>query len=334
MNLIGLSRKARIERAKKLLKQVGLEKHMQHKPGELSGGQKQRVAIARALANDPDIILADEPTGALDKKTGIQIMKLLKEVSRDKLIIMVTHNRKLAYEYSTRVVSILDGKIQKDEIINEYKKNSLKSELKKKDGSMSFGDAMKLSLRNIKQKMGRIAITTIAGSIGIAGILLVIGLSNGATDYIDMQTNSFASANIIQTSMKFKNNESQKANYPKDIKAYDRIKKNPEVLDVREDLNVKDITSYEVNNKTLEDIAFNSLASQNNHSNISHALKGRVPKDNKNELLVNKDMAKNIIEKYGMNPDKDDYTKAIGKKIKVIIQEKATNPTTGEESFR
>jgi len=331
MNLIGLSRKARIERAKKLLKQVGLEKHMQHKPGELSGGQKQRVAIARALANDPDIILADEPTGALDKKTGIQIMKLLKEVSRDKLIIMVTHNRKLAYEYSTRVVSILDGKIQKDEIINEYKKNSLKSELKKKDGSMSFGDAMKLSLRNIKQKMGRIAITTIAGSIGIAGILLVIGLSNGATDYIDMQTNSFASANIIQTSMKFKNNESQKANYPKDIKAYDRIKKNPEVLDVREDLNVKDITSYEVNNKTLEDIAFNSLASQNNHSNISHALKGRVPKDTKNELLVNKDMAKNIIEKYGMNPDKDDYTKAIGKKIKVIIQEKATNPTTGEE---
>ena len=331
MNLIGLSKKDRIKRAKNLLNQVGLEKHMDHKPGELSGGQKQRVAIARALANDPDIILADEPTGALDKKTGIQIMQLIKDVARDKLIIMVTHNRELAYEYSNRVVAILDGKIQTDEKINESETNSLKSELKKKNGSMSFGDAMKLSLRNIKQKMGRIVVTTIAGSIGIAGILLVIGLSNGATNYIDLQTNSFASANIIQTSIKFKDPELQKTDYPKNISAYDSIKKNSEVLKVREDLNIKDITSFEVNKETLKDITFNSLAGENYHSNIDHALKGSVPKDNKNELLVNKDMAKKIIEKYGMNPDKDDYSKAIGKTIKVIIQEKTTNPITGDE---
>ncbi|MBC8061964.1 MAG: ATP-binding cassette domain-containing protein [Clostridiaceae bacterium] len=328
MNLIGLPKKQRIERAKDLLKQVGLETHMDHKPGELSGGQKQRVAIARALANDPDIILADEPTGALDKKTGIQIMQLIKEVAQDKLIIMVTHNRELAYEYSTRVVAILDGKILKDENINESEKNSLKSELKKKDGKMSFGDAMKLSLRNIKQKMGRIVVTTIAGSIGIAGILLVIGLSNGATDYIDVQTNSFASANIIQTSMRFKDVALQKTDYPKDIKVYDSIKKNPEVLKVRENLGVKDIASYEVNNETLKDITFNSLAGEKYLLNIEHALKGRAPKDDKNELLVNKDMAKKIIEKYGLNPDKDDYTKAIGKKIKVVIQEKSTDPIT------
>lgn len=333
MNLIGLPKKERIERAKNLLKQVGLEKHMDHKPGELSGGQKQRVAIARALANDPDIILADEPTGALDKKTGIQIMELIKEVAQDKLIIMVTHNRELAYEYSTRVVTILDGKIQKDEKINDSEKNSLKSELKKKDGSMSFKDAIKLSLRNIKQKMGRIVVTTIAGSIGIAGILLVVGLSNGATDYIDIQTNSFASANIIQTSIKFKDNVLQKSDYPKDIKAYDSIKKNPEVLTVRENLNIKDITSYEVNNETLKNITFNSLAGEKYLSNIEHALSGRVPMDNKNELLVNKDMAKKIIEKYGMNPDKDDYSKAIGKKVKVVIQETIANPTTGETSL-
>jgi len=331
MNLIGLSKKDRIKRAKNLLNQVGLEKHMDHKPGELSGGQKQRVAIARALANDPDIILADEPTGALDKKTGIQIMQLIKDVARDKLIIMVTHNRELAYEYSNRVVAILDGKIQTDEKINETETNSLKSELKKKNGSMSFGDAMKLSLRNIKQKMGRIVVTTIAGSIGIAGILLVIGLSNGATNYIDLQTNSFASANIIQTSIKFKDPELQKTDYPKNISAYDSIKKNSEVLKVREDLNIKDITSFEVNKETLKDITFNSLAGENYHSNIDHALKGSVPKDNKNELLVNKDMAKKIIEKYGMNPDKDDYSKAIGKTIKVVIQEKTTNPITGDE---
>lgn len=331
MNLIGLSKKDRITRAKTLLAQVGLETHMDHKPGELSGGQKQRVAIARALANDPDIILADEPTGALDKKTGIQIMQLIKEVAQDKLIIMVTHNRELAYEYSTRVVAILDGKIQKDEKINESEINNLKSELKKKDGSMSFGDAIKLSLRNIKQKMGRIVVTTVAGSIGIAGILLVIGLSNGATNYIDLQTNSFASANIIQASMKFKDAALQKTDFPKNINVYDSIKKNPEVLNVREDLNIKDITSYVVNNETLKDITFNSLAGEDYLSNIDHALKGSVPKDNKNELLVNKDMAKKIIEKYDMNPDKDDYSKAIGKSIVVVIQEKITNPLTGAE---
>lgn len=331
MNLIGLSKQDRIERAKSLLTQVGLETHMEHRPGELSGGQKQRVAIARALANDPDILLADEPTGALDKKTGIQIMQLIKEVAGDKLIIMVTHNQKLAYEYSTRVVAILDGKIQKDEKINESEINNLKSELKKKDGSMSFGDAIKLSLRNIKQKMGRIIVTTIAGSIGIAGILLVIGLSNGATNYIDVQTNSFASANIIQTSMKFKDSTLQKTDYPKNINVYDSIKKNPEVLTVREDLNIKDIASYVVNNETLKDITFNSLAGENYHSNIEHALKGNVPKNNKDELLVNKDMAKKIIEKYGMNPDKDDYSKAIGKSIKVVIQDKSTNPLTGDQ---
>ncbi|MBZ9607469.1 ATP-binding cassette domain-containing protein [Clostridium estertheticum] len=331
MNLIGLSKKDRIKRAESLLKQVGLEKHMDHKPGELSGGQKQRVSIARALANDPDIILADEPTGALDKKTGIQIMQLIKEVASDKLIIMVTHNRELAYEYSTRVVAILDGKIQKDEKINESETNSLKSELKKKDGSMSFGNAIKLSLRNIKEKMGRIVVTTIAGSIGIAGILLVIGLSNGATNYIDLQTNSFASANIIQASMKFKDAALQKTDYPKNINVYDSIKKNPDVLKIREDLNIKGITSFEANNKELKDIPFNSLAGENHLSNIEHALKGSVPKDNKNELLVNKDMAKNVIEMYGMNPDKDDYTKAIGKKLKVIIQEKTINPITGDE---
>jgi putative ABC transport system permease protein len=331
MNLIGLSKKKRIERAKSLLTQVGLEKHMEHKPGELSGGQKQRVAIARALANDPDIILLDEPTGALDKKTGIQIMELIKEVASDKLIIMVTHNRELAYEYSTRVVTILDGKIQNDEIINESETNSVKSELKKKDGSMSFADAIKLSLRNLKQKMGRIVVTTLAGSIGIAGILLVVGLSNGATDYIDVQTNSFATANIIQTTMKFKDAAVQKTDYPKNINVYDSIEKNPDVLTVREDLNISNITSYEVNNETLKDITFNSLAGENYLSNIQHAMTGSVPKDNKYELLVNKDMAKNIIEKYGMNPDTGDYSKAIGKKINVVVQEKTTNPLTGAE---
>lgn len=331
MNLIGLSKKQRIERAKMLLSKVGLEKHMDHKPGELSGGQKQRVAIARSLANDPDIILADEPTGALDKKTGVQIMNLLKEIAQDKLILMVTHNRELAYQYSTRVVSILDGEIQNDEVLVNADTNQLKSELKKKNGSMSFGDAMKLSFRNIKQKLGRIAITTIAGSIGIAGILLVVGLGNGANDYIDRQTNSFVTANIINVSMNFKDQERQTKEYPKDIKTYDKIKENSEVAEIREQLNISDITSYVVNNETLQDISFNALSGENYLNHITHALHGNLPKDNSNELLLNKDMAKKVIESYGMNPKTDDYTQAIGKKITVVIQEKGTNPITGAE---
>ena len=331
MNLIGLPKAQRIDRAKMLLVKVGLEKHMNHKPGELSGGQKQRVAIARALANDPDIILADEPTGALDKQTGIQIMNLLKEVAGEKLIIMVTHNKNLAYEYSTRVVSILDGEIQNDEVLIEATTNSIKSNLKKKNGSMSFGDSLKLSFRNIRQKIGRIAITTIAGSIGIGGILLVVGLGNGANDYIDRQTNSFVSANVIQVGMKFKDAETQGKEYPKDIAEFDKIKENPNVVEVREALNISGITTYEVNNIIIEDISFNGLAGENNLANITHALEGRLPKDNSYELLVNKDMAKKIIKEYGMDPDKDDYTKAIDKDINVIIQETSTNPITGQE---
>lgn len=331
MNLIGLPKEDRINRAKMLLIKVGLEKHMNHKPGELSGGQKQRVAIARALANDPDIILADEPTGALDKKTGIQIMELLKEVACDKLIIMVTHNRNLAYEYSTRVVTVLDGEIQKDEVLIEANTNSLKSNLKKKNGSMSFGDSFKLSIRNIKQKIGRIAITTIAGSIGIGGILLVVGLGNGANDYIDRQTNSFVSANVMQVGMKFKDEERQIKEYPKDIKDFDKIKENPNVVEVRKALNISNITTYKINDEIIEEISFNSLPGEKNMANITHALEGRLPGDNSNELLVNKDMAKKIIKANGFNAEKDDYKKAINEDIEVIVQEVSTNPITGEE---
>ncbi|MEG1255931.1 ATP-binding cassette domain-containing protein [Clostridium sp.] len=332
MNLIGLSKKERISRAKTLLEKVGLSKHMNHKPGELSGGQKQRVAIARALANDPDIILADEPTGALDKKTGIQIMDLLKEIAKDKLILMVTHNGTLAYEYSSRVISILDGEIKKDEVLIEADKNQLKSELKKKNGSMSFSDSLKLSLRNIKQKLGRIAITTIAGSIGIGGILLVIGLGNGANDYIDRQTNSFVSANVIQVGMQFKEQEVQAKEYPKTIEAFDKISENDNVVEIREALDITSNTIYKVNEKNIEDISFNALAGENYLANVEHAVSGRLPKDDSDELLVNKDMAKLIIKELGMDEDKDDYTKVIDEKIDVIVQEKTTNPMTGDET--
>lgn len=331
MNLIGLSKKERINRAKMLLEKVGLSKHINHKPGELSGGQKQRVAIARALANDPDIILADEPTGALDKKTGIQIMNLLKEVAKDKLIIMVTHNGPLAYEYSSRVISILDGEIQKDEILISTSSNKIKSELKKKNGSMSFTDSLKLSFRNIKQKIGRIAITTIAGSIGIGGILLVTGLGNGANGYIDTQTNTFVSGTVMNVGLEFKNQDQQLKEYPKSLSDYDKLKENSNIVQIREAVDITNNTNYEVNGSLIEEITFNALSGENYLENIKHALHGRLPKDDAFELLINKDMAETVIKKLGMDPSVDDYTKAIGENIKVIVNDKGVNPLTGEE---
>ena len=185
LTLSGISRKERKKRAKKVLKEVGLEKHINKKPNQLSGGQMQRVAIARALINDPDILLADEPTGALDSETSVQIMNILKDISKDKLVIMVTHNPELASEYSNRIISLKDGKITNDtnpydgDVVEEYK------EAKSKKTSMSFITALGLSLNNLMTKKGRTILTAFAGSIGIIGIALILSLSKGVNNYIE-----------------------------------------------------------------------------------------------------------------------------------------------------
>ncbi len=187
LTLSGVSKKERLKKAKQALKKVGLEEHINKKPNQLSGGQMQRVAIARALVNDPDILLADEPTGALDSKTSKQIMNLLKEVANDRLVIMVTHNAELAEEYSTRIIELRDGKIQsdnnpydgKEEKIIEQKNN------KKQKTSMSFFTALSLSLNNLMTKKGRTILTSFAGSIGIIGIALILSLSSGVQEYIN-----------------------------------------------------------------------------------------------------------------------------------------------------
>lgn len=190
LTLSGVSGKERTERAKKALRQVGLAQHINKRPSQLSGGQMQRVAIARALVNNPEILLADEPTGALDTETSKQIMDLLKEVSKDRLVIMVTHNPELAKEYSTRIVTIQDGKILKDS--NAYKPKTKKPSpakpaKKSKNGrtSMSFWTAFGLSMNNLMTKKGRTILTAIAGSVGIIGIALILSLSNGIHEYID-----------------------------------------------------------------------------------------------------------------------------------------------------
>lgn len=194
LTLSGVSKSERRQRAKEALEKVGLGNQLHKRPNQMSGGQMQRVAIARALVNDPDILLADEPTGALDSETSIQIMELIKEIAKDRLVIMVTHNPELAEKYSTRIVKLLDGKIVGDsdpfdpsspdeaEKQAEVRKSAVK---KGKKTSMSFLTALSLSKNNLMTKKGRTFLTSFAGSIGIIGIALILSLSNGVQEYIN-----------------------------------------------------------------------------------------------------------------------------------------------------
>ncbi len=182
LTLSGVSKKERRARAKVALEQVGLGDQLKKKPGEMSGGQMQRVAIARALVNNPDIILADEPTGALDTETSVQVMELLKEVSEDRLVIMVTHNPELAERYSTRIIRMLDGRITGDSnpLTQEESFQTISPVLaqgKVKKPSMSLWTAFGLSLKNLFTKKGRTMLTSFAGSIGIIGIALILAVS-------------------------------------------------------------------------------------------------------------------------------------------------------------
>ena len=184
LTLSGVSKQERRKRAIDVLKKVGLEDQINKKPNQMSGGQMQRVAIARALVNDPDILLADEPTGALDSETSVQIMELLKEIAKDKLVVMVTHNPELADKYSTRIIKLLDGKITDD--TNPYKGDSSKKSKfdSAKKTYMSFKTALSLSMNNLMTKKGRTILTAVAGSIGIIGIALILSLSYGVRSYI------------------------------------------------------------------------------------------------------------------------------------------------------
>ena len=185
LTLSGVSREERRERAKVALEKVGLGDQLGKKPNQMSGGQMQRVAIARALVNNPEILLADEPTGALDSETSVQIMDLLKEISKDRLVIMVTHNPELAERYSTRIIRLVDGKIVSDSDPYDSGEEQKAKEKGKKKPSMSFFTALSLSMNNLLTKKVRTFLTSFAGSIGIIGIALILSLSNGFQAYID-----------------------------------------------------------------------------------------------------------------------------------------------------
>ena len=205
LTIRGINKEERQKRAKEALDKVGLDGLYKKKPGQLSGGQCQRVAIARSLVNEPEILLADEPTGALDTETSIQIMDLMKEVAKDKLVIMVTHNPDLANKYSTRIVRLLDGNViedtmpfsTEDEIKEVEKMNADNVEVKKEKAKMSWWTAFKLSSKNLLSKLKRTILTCIAGSIGIVGISAVLAVSSGVSDYIVSMQDDMLSGNPI-----------------------------------------------------------------------------------------------------------------------------------------
>ena len=184
LTLTGVGHGERRQRAREALEKVGLGEHVNKRPSQLSGGQMQRVAIARALINDPEIVLADEPTGALDSTTSVQVMDLLKDVARDRLVIMVTHNPELAYQYATRIVNLADGRITDDSDPFDVAKAARREAKPTRKTSMSFVTALGLSARNLMTKKGRTAMTAFAGSIGIIGIAAILALSNGVNGYI------------------------------------------------------------------------------------------------------------------------------------------------------
>ncbi|MBQ3430651.1 ABC transporter ATP-binding protein/permease [Candidatus Saccharibacteria bacterium] len=280
LTLSGASKSEGTRRAKRALERVGLEKHLYKRPAQLSGGQMQRVAIARALVNDPDIILADEPTGALDSETSVQIMELLKEISKEKLIIMVTHNPELAKEYSTRIIELKDGKITSDKKNSHSEAKPQKKLLrrlaaektlfpvnknhnKSRKTKMSFFTALALSLNNLLTKKGRTVLVAFAGSIGIIGIALILAVSTGFQNYVDSIQEETLSAyplaiteeSFSLTSLLMPMSEAESSNSP----------------------TTADITEYPILANTLKSVATNDLKSFNGYYKAhSNSLKNDV----------------------------------------------------------
>ena len=264
MTLSGVKKKRK--KALEALDKVGLLDHKHKKPNQLSGGQMQRVAIARALANDPEIILADEPTGALDSKTSKQIMKLIKDIAKEKLVIMVTHNKELAEDYSTRILELKDGKLISDS--NPVKKDSdTKDSLKIKKTAMNFATALKLSFNNIKTKKGRTALTAFASSIGIIGIALILSLSNGFKIEIDnFEKDTLSEAPIIITE---KAMDMDQKSIEKMQQKQNKLKKYPNTKKIYAQEDVVDQMVHQ-NNITKEYVDYIDKIDKNNIAGISY----------------------------------------------------------------
>lgn len=276
MTLSGESASVRRKKALSLLEKVGLKEHANKKPNQLSGGQMQRVAIARALANDPKIILADEPTGALDSKTSTQIMELIKEISKDKLVIMVTHNRELAESYATRIVEVKDGELLNDS--KPFKSDDKTGNLKIQKTSMSFWTALKLSFGNIRTKKGRTFLTAFASSIGIIGIALILSLSNGFNIEVEnFEQDSLSQSPIMITNQMVQMDEETLSK----LTGEDNLEKYPSDKKIYAQNDLED-TIVHTNKITSDFVDYLDKMDMNNVSGISY-VKGT------NVNLINKD---------------------------------------------
>ena len=287
MTLSGKKASYRKRKAKELLKKVGLEDHMHKKPNQLSGGQMQRVAIARALANDPEIILADEPTGALDTKTSEQIMKLIKEISKDKLVIMVTHNPDLANIYADRVIVMKDGNIESD--TSTYNVLEEEEEYKLKRTKMSFFTALHLSLNNIRTKKGRTLLTAFASSIGIIGIALILSLSNGFQNKIVEFEHQVSDAMPIIISATKQNLDSEAV--ASIISSETGMKKEESENDFTDSKNI----TIEESNDTFGTSTINPITIE-----FMDYLK-KIDKDLVSAYMINNSINTNLIQKYKNN---------------------------------
>lgn len=275
LTISGVSKKERIKRAKKALEEVGLKDKIYYKPNQLSGGQMQRVAIARAIVNNPDIILADEPTGALDSKTSVQVMKILKKISKDRLVIMVTHNDNLANIYSNRIVKILDGEIIDDSNPIKDNEKDKKNSNKYKKTNMKFLTALQLSFNNLLTKKGRTILTSFAGSIGIIGIALILAISTGVQDYIDRVEEETLSSYPITIEESTVDMSSMMNNASNDKKKEEEVKKR------------KKDKVYSIN---IMNQIMNIFSNQVKNNNLAE-LKKYIDKDN-NEILNNSNAIK------------------------------------------
>lgn len=358
LKLANVDYKKRKELALLSLKKVNLENHIYKKPNELSGGERQRVAIARAIVNNPKIITLDEPTGALDSKTSIEIMELIKEISKDKLVIMVTHNKELSKKYASRIIELKDGKIIKD--TNNYNSNEKEEILLNKKTKMKFMDALKLSLSNIKTKKGRTILTSLASSIGIIGIALVLSLSNGFNKQIKKYEQKIFSTMPIVINKEALNltlddnkklNTYQNINYviPRksdsdDIIKYNNISndylnyiekinkdytyginyvKNPNINFIYKDKNNK---LFLTDNPTLNIKCIPKTSNNNNFIDIYYdILKGRLP-NSKNEIALEVDsynkVDSNLLELLGIDFSSNvNFDEIINSNINIVFND-------------
>ena len=355
MTLSGKKSKERLKKAKEVLNIVGLKDHLHKKPNQLSGGQMQRVAIARALANNPDIILADEPTGALDSKTSIQIMDLIKEIAKDKLVIMVTHNPTLAKQYANRIIEMKDGEIISDSNpIN--KETEAKENFKIGKTSMNILTALHLSLNNIRTKKGRTFLTALASSIGIIGIALILSLSNGFDKQIDIfEKNTLSALPIIISKQSMNLDEESMQKMQEEITSTDNDmdkyvhtnKITTDFIDYIEKISEEDVIGINyirtvgMNLFQKVDGKVKQIQTTNlNISSIPHTLsenskgviderfdilKGRKP-TTKEELLLEVDsknqVSKDFLDLLGLtNEEKIDFDEIIGKEITLVFND-------------